>query len=134
MLKAYPGSEPDVMEFLAKKGYKGFVIEGTGLGHVPTHSEKSWIPTITKIVKDGVPVVVTTQTIYGRVNPNVYANLRILFKTGAIPAEDMLSETAYVKLGWVLGHAKDMGKIRELMATNMAGEITSRSDIETFLV
>jgi len=79
--------------------------------------------------------VIATQTIYGRINTSVYSNLRILFhEAKAIPAEDMMPEVAYVKLGWVLGHTKDMEKIREMMLTNIAGEITSRSEIETFLV
>jgi len=135
LLKAYPGSEPEILEFLVKKGYKGFVIEGTGMGHVPTFADKSWIPTIKKLIKDGIPVVIAPQTIYGRINTNVYTNLRILYhEAKAIPAEDMLSEVAYVKLGWILGHTKDLEKIREMMLTNIAGEITERSEIETFLV
>jgi len=135
LLKAYPGSEPEILEFLVKKGYKGFVVEGTGMGHVPTFADKSWIPTIKKIIKDGIPVVIAPQTIYGRINTDVYTNLRILYHDAkAIPAEDMLSEVAYVKLGWVLAHTKDLDKIRELMLTNMAGEITQRSELDTFLV
>jgi len=135
LLKAYPGSEPEILEFLVKKGYKGFVIEGTGMGHVPTAAEKSWIPTIKKLIKDGIPVVIAPQTIYGRINTDVYTNLRILFhEAKAIPAEDMLPEIAYVKLGWVLGHTKNMDKIKEMMLTNIAGEITKRTEIETFLV
>jgi len=135
LLKAYPGSEPEILEFLVKKGYKGFVIEGTGMGHVPTFAEKPWVPVIKKLIKDGIPVVIAPQTIYGRINTNVYSNLRVLFhEARAIPAEDMLPETAYLKLGCVLGHTKDLEKIRELMLTNIAGEITERSEIDTFLV
>jgi glutamyl-tRNA(Gln) amidotransferase subunit D len=135
LLKAYPGSESEILEFLVKKGYKGFVIEGTGMGHVPTSAEKSWIPAIKKLIKDGIPVVIAPQTIYGRINTNVYTNLRILYNEAkAIPAEDMLPETAYVKLGFLLGHTKDLDKIREMMLTNIVGEITERSEIETFLV
>jgi len=135
LLKAYPGSEPEILEFLVKKGYKGFVIEGTGMGHVPTFAEKSWIPTIKKLIKDGIPVVIAPQTIYGRINTNVYTNLRILYhEAKAIPAEDMLPEVAYIKLGWILGHTKDLEKVREMMLTNIAGEITDRTEIETFLV
>jgi glutamyl-tRNA(Gln) amidotransferase subunit D len=74
-------------------------------------------------------------TCRGRVNTKVYNNLRILFhEAGAIPAEDMLPETAYVKLGWVLGHTKNLEKVREMMLTNIAGEITERTEIETFMV
>jgi len=135
LLKSYPGSEPDILEFLVKKGYKGFVIEGTGMGHVPTNADKSWIPVIKKLIKDGIPVVIAPQTIYGRINTDVYSNLRILYhEAKAIPSEDMLPEVAYLKLGYVLGHTKDLEKVRELMLTNMVGEITKRSEIETFLV
>ncbi len=131
LVKAYPGSDPDYLKFFADKKYKGIVIEGTGLGHVPTSAEKSWIPAVQDLA-DRLPVVITSQTLYGRVNQNVYTNLRILFETGAIPGEDMLPEVAYIKLGWVLGHTRNMKKIKELMAKNIAGEINKR--IETFLI
>lgn len=135
LLKAYPGSDPEILEILAKKGYKGFVIEGTGMGHVPTEAEKSWIPAIKKLIKDGIPVVIAPQTIYGRINTDVYTNLRVLYhEAKAIPAEDMLPETSYVKLGWILGHTKDLEEIRKMMLTNIAGEITARSEIDNFLV
>jgi glutamyl-tRNA(Gln) amidotransferase subunit D len=105
------------------------------MGHVPTAAEKSWIPAIKKLIKDGIPVVIATQTIYGRINTDVYTNLRILYREAkAIPAEDMLPEVAYVKLGWILGHTKDLEKVREMMLTNMKGEITERSEIDSFLI
>jgi glutamyl-tRNA(Gln) amidotransferase subunit D len=133
IIKAYPGSDPGVIDYYLRKGCKGFVIEGTGLGHVPTFAKKPWISAIKKH-SENIPFVVTSQTLYGRVNPDVYTNLRILFhEAGAIPGEDMLPETAYVKLGWVLGHTKSMEKIGEMMLTNYAGEITKRSLPETYL-
>ncbi len=134
IVKAYPGSDPSVMEHLAYKGCKGIIIEAAGLGHVPTNGRGSWIPTIRKLVKDGVFIGCAPQTIFGRINPNVYSNLRTLYKeAGAVPLEDMLSEVAYIKLGWVLGHTTDMRKAREMMLTNCAGEITPRSTDECYL-
>ena len=38
----------------------------------------------------------------------------------------MLSETAYVKLGWVLGQTKSINKAKEMMAANYAGETKER--------
>lgn len=134
LLKAYPGSDPSLMDYLVKKGYRGFVVEGSGLGHVPTNIEKTWITSIKAAVERDIPVVVCSQTIYGRVNPNVYSNLRVLFyEAGAIPGEDMLAETAYIKLGCVLGHTKSLKKAKEMMLTNYAGEISPRTLPETFL-
>ena len=130
LLKAYPGSDPKMLEFAVDNGAHGVVIEGTGLGHVPT----DWLGNIKSAINDGIPVVVVTQTLYGRVNTNVYSNLRKLYHDArAIPGEDMLPETAYVKLGWVLGHTNDMDEVRKMMATNFAGEITKRSDPRSFL-
>jgi glutamyl-tRNA(Gln) amidotransferase subunit D len=89
---------------------------------------------VKKLVKDGIPVACATQTIYGRINPDVYTNLRVLYhEAGAIPLSDMLSEVAYIKLGWVLGHTKEMTEVRNMMLTNYAGEITDRSLDGTFL-
>lgn len=134
ILKAYPGSDPGVIDYMVRKGYRGFVIETGGLGHVPTFAKKSWIDTIKKHVSRGIPFVTAPQALYGRINPNVYTNLRILYhEAGAIPGEDMLPETAYVKLGWVLGHTNKPEKVREMMLTSYAGEITRRSLPQTFL-
>lgn len=135
LLKAYPGSDPEIINYQIKKGVKGFVIETTGLGHVPTvtsERKRSWIPHIKAAIGSGIPVVVAPQTIFGRLNLNVYRNLRILQETGVIDGQDMLPETAYVKLGWVLGHTKNMKKVRELMAKNLVGEISERTELETF--
>ena len=133
MLKAYPGSDPSIIEYYMGKGYKGFVVEGTGLGHVPTFAKNPWISLIKKYSKD-VPFVVTSQAMYGRVNTDVYTNLRILFHdSGAISGQDMTTESAYVKLGWVLGHTKDLEETKKLILTNIAGEITGRTLPETFL-
>lgn len=134
MLKFYPGSDPKVIDYHVKNGIKGFVVEATGLGHLPTDvSKRPWTTVIKKYSEQGIPFVVTSQTIYGRVNPYVYTNLRKLFiESKAIPGEDMLSETAYVKLMWVLGKTKSFEKVREMMLTNYAGEITPRTRTNTF--
>ncbi len=133
MLKFYPGSEPSVMDYLVKKGCRGFVVEATALGHVAVNSKRSWIPHIKSAVDRGIPVAIASQSLYGRVNPYVYTNLRLLSNTGAIFVEDMLPETAYIKLGFVLGHTKKMDDIRRMMLANMAGELTERIDPRAFL-
>ncbi len=125
LIKFYPGQSPDILEYYSKEGYKGIIIEGSGLGHVASQdSRDSWISIIKKVIKSGMSVCISAQTIYGRLNPKVYSYGRELEKTGAIFLEDMLSETALVKLGWVLGHRnwKTQDKIKEKMMENFAGE------------
>ncbi|MBR9677783.1 MAG: Glu-tRNA(Gln) amidotransferase subunit GatD [Nanoarchaeota archaeon] len=142
LIKVFPGSNPEIMDWYIKKGYKGIIIEGTGLGHVPTgeSSDKtksfdkklSWLPWVKKAVKKGVVVAITTQTIYGRVNPYVYRNLRLLNRAGAVFCEDMHPETALVKLAWLLAN-HEPSQAKELIKKNFAGEISEATINKAFL-
>ena len=43
--------------------------------------------------------------------------------------EDMIAETAYVKLGMALGQSSNLSDVKEYMLSNIAGEIShSRMD------
>ena len=120
LVKFYAGQKPEVLDYYADK-FKGIVIEMSGLGHVSS----SWIPKIKKLVKKGVFVCAVAQTVYGRLNPRVYSTGRDLEKAGVIYLEDMLAETALVKLGFVLGHRQWRGKVKEKMLENFAGEFNA---------
>jgi len=133
LVKTYPGSNPAVLEFYADRGYRGIVLEVTGLGQVPTYGKGSWLDGIKKSTEKGMLVCGAAQAIYGRLNPNVYAEGRLAKAAGLLHLEDMLPETAYVKLGWVLGHTKSVEKAREMMLTNYAGEISARTLPEAYL-
>lgn len=133
LVKIYPGQNPDILDFYLKKKYKGIVLEIFGLGHVPTKGKNSWLKKIKEIQEKGIVVTVVSQTIFGRLNPWVYSNARELLKTGAIYLEDMLSETAFVKLGWVLGHPqwqRNKGTIKEKMLTNFSHELNPRLEFD----
>ncbi len=130
LIKVYPGQDPSILDFYTKEKFKGIILEMSGLGHVPTmRARKGWTKKLAEIQKKGMIVCATTQCINGRVDPLVYSNGRELLETGIIYTEDMISETALVKLGWVLGHkewAKDKEKVKEMMLTNIAGELNER--------
>lgn len=131
LIKIYPGISPDIIDFYIDKKFRGIVLEGTGLGHVPTiFQEKSLLFNIEKAMNLGMTIAMTSQCFYGRVNPYVYSNLRKLSSKGVIYCEDMLPETAYIKLMWVLGQTKVNEEIRKMMLKNFAGEISERSEIE----
>jgi len=134
LIQVYPGMDPKVIDFYINECYKGIVLAATALGHVPTNGPKSVIPNIKKAIDKKISIVIASQTLYGRVHPLVYTNLRKLsIELGCIFVEDMLPETAYVKLGWVLAKTKDPEKVKELMLTNIAGEISERSLDKEFL-
>jgi glutamyl-tRNA(Gln) amidotransferase subunit D len=128
LLKFHPSFNPEIIDHLVSKGYKGIVLEGTGLGHV----SHQCIASVRNAVEKSVIVAMASQCIWGRVDMNVYDTGRDLLNAGVIPLEDMLSETALVKLMWTLGQIKSPEEARKLLATDIAGEISPRtlSDID----
>jgi len=126
LIKFYPGMNPGIIDSAVSTGARGIVLEGTGLGHVSGHLFDS----VKKALKREVPVFMTSQTIWGRVDMNVYNTGRDLLNLGVTPLEDMIAETAIVKLMWVAAQTKSAGKIREMMLQPIAGEITSRTLVE----
>lgn len=70
----------------------------------------------------------TSQTIFGRVNLDIYTRGREEVSVfGIVPLEDMLSEVAFVKAKYLLSKYKDAEKVKELMKQNLKGEITDRT-------
>jgi len=138
IVKIHPGFNYEIIKMLEEKGYKGIILEGTGLGHAQvnvldeyTKNHERLLDTIKNTIDKGVVVVMTTQTIFGRVNMNVYSTGRDLQKAGVISGEDMMPETAFVKLSWLLGnYPNDSNKVKELMTKNLRGEITERTEYE----
>ena len=125
LIKFYPGQDSDLLNYYLKNKYKGIVIEMTGLGQV----SESWTAKLKEIIDKGIIVCAVSQCIYGRVDPLVYSTGRKLSKLGVIYLEDMLAETALVKLGWVLGHkewVKNKNLVKEKMLENISGELNKR--------
>ncbi len=124
LLKYYPGMPAEHLDWLVERGYRGIVLEGTGLGHVGSHLVES----VRRAVRDGVLVAMASQCIWGRINMNVYRTGVELLRAGAMPAGDMTPETAYVKMSWVLGQAEDVEEARRLFLANTAYEYEERSE------
>jgi len=125
LLHFYPGMSPSRFREVVL-GHTGVVIAGSGLGHVSSEM----VDLLSRAVREGIPVVMTSQCLSGRVNLNVYDTGRDLLSAGVMPGEDMLPETAYVKLMWVLGQTSDLREIRRLMGSNLRGEISQRRELD----
>ncbi len=126
----YPNMNPDIIESIIDMEYKGIVISGTGLGHI----NKPLYPAIKRAAEKGVAVYMTVQTLWGYVNMFVYDTGRDLMSIGIIPAENMLPEVAYIKLGWALGQTSDLEKVKEIMLTPICDDITEREPYNGYLV
>jgi len=136
LIYIHPGISPKFISSLSN--YDGIVLAGTGLGHIPTNlsGEKHAIPIfkeVSALISSGIPVVMAPQAIYGRINMNVYSVGRAELSAGMMGQLcDFTPETAYVKLMWVLGREKKMEKVRALMETDLAGEISPCSEISDY--
>jgi glutamyl-tRNA(Gln) amidotransferase subunit D len=132
LIKFYPNSDPEILDFYANKGYRGIVIEATGMGHVCVEGKKSWLEKIKKLSKKML-ICFAAQTIYGSLNPYVYSPARNLLDAGVIYLKDILAETALVKLGYVLAKTKNLQKAKKMMLENLAFEFNERETPEMFL-
>jgi glutamyl-tRNA(Gln) amidotransferase subunit D len=125
LLQYYPGMSPVLFEGVFQK-CDGVVISGSGLGHV----NENMIPLIRKACSRGTIVVVTSQCLNGRTNLNVYNTGRDMLSAGVITVEDMLPETAYVKLMWALANSSSAEEAKELMMKPLASEMSDRRVID----
>ncbi len=130
ILYYYPGMHPDLVDALVEKGYHGIVIAGTGLGHV----NKPLYPALERAIAAGVHVVMAVQTLWGYAQMYVYDTGRDLLDLGIVPLENMLPETALMKLSWVLGHTRDRAEVTRLMRTPVSHEITDREPHNGYLI
>ena len=64
----------------------------------------------------------------------VYDTGRDLMAKGIIPAENMLPETAFIKLSWALGQTSDLARVKEIMLTPINSEITPREPYNGYLI
>jgi glutamyl-tRNA(Gln) amidotransferase, subunit D len=121
IVKFVPGSDSSILDYYIDSGYKGIVLEGVGLGHV----SDDWIPTLQKAADKKIPVVVTSQCIYGGTALGTYETGLAMKNAGVVEAIDQLTESVYVKLMWLLGQKLDYEKVKELIGTEMKGDMSS---------
>jgi len=129
LIKAHPQMFTEELNVYDK--FNGLVLEGTGLGHFPINkideftSEHSKIFNKIKTLAKKMPVVMSPQTIFGRLQMNVYSPGRLIQDIGVIGNySDMTPETTFIKLAWLLSnHPKE---VKEMMLENLRGELTKR--------
>ena len=133
LLKAHPQMFAE--EVKAYSNFDGLLLEGSGIGHFPilkyddlTGENEKLFSELKKLTAK-IPVALTTQTIFGMVNMNVYAPGRDLIDIGVLGnGLDMTTETAYLKLAWLLSNYPD--KVKEMFSENLRGEISDKRSYE----
>jgi len=123
LVKFHPGLGPKSVEWYIDNDYRGMILEGTGLGHVGSYCFSA----IRNAIEQDMVVGMTSQCIWGRIDMKVYDQGRDLLAMGVIPLDDMLPETALVKLMWIFGQTKDTEEAKRLLTTNLVHEISTRT-------
>ncbi len=130
LIHVHPDLPCDLLDFYIDKQYKGIVLAGTGLGHVSTNC----YPALQRAQDAHIPVLMTVQTLWGYTGMDVYETGRRLQNYGVIPGKNMLPEVAFTKMAWVLGNYTNEKEIRNILTTNIAGEITEREPMNGYQI
>lgn len=116
-------------ELALYESFDGLVVVGSGLGQFPVSvptddcKEHEQIFNTIKIIAKKIPVVMSVQTIHGRVHMNVYSPARQLQKVGVLGhGSTMMPEVSYIKLAWLLSNYSPE-ETRKLFMQDIVGEL-----------
>ncbi|MDI9520339.1 MAG: asparaginase [Bacillota bacterium] len=106
LLKMMPGTDPEILHYILKAGYRGLVLEAFGLGGLH-YIRRNLINSLQHITEQGIITLVTTQCLYEKADFNIYEVGRGFQTMGIYGAHDMTTEAAVTKLMWALGDIEE---------------------------
>lgn len=122
LVKLFPGIKPEYFDFL-KEHCQGIVVESYGSGGIPFHG-RNILEKLNELTESGISVVVTTQCLEEGEDMEIYEVGRKVNQNTIIRSRNMNTEAIVPKLMWVLGKTHDLKRVKELMETPIANDIT----------
>lgn len=118
LLKLVPGTQPDVLDFVADAGYRGLVIEAFGLGGLH-YIRRNLVAKLRLLRQQGIRVLVVTQCMYEKADLSIYEVGVQMLRSDVISGLDMTTEAAVTKMMWALAQENP----DELLSSNLCGEV-----------
>lgn len=123
LLKAIPGTRPELFDALLGLNYKGVVVEAFGVGGLH-YLRRNLAEKLNLLAENGIPVVVTSQCLYDFADLSVYEVGRKFSREGVINGWDITAEAAVTKLMWALARTGSIAELHRLMLNPLCGEIS----------
>ena len=122
-LRLFPGISIEMITSMLRAPLQGLVIETYGVGNGPS-KDRAFMQALEKAVGRGMVIVNCTQCLQGMVDQQGYATGQALGRTGLVSGYDLTAEAALTKLIFLFSQGMDAGRVREMMARSLCGEMT----------
>jgi len=114
LLKLIPSTDAAVLDFMAGH-YDAVIIESFGVGGLPHYENSDFAEVLSRWIRAGRIIVMTTQVPLEGSHMSVYeVGRKIKQEFGLMEAYDMTLESTVTKLMWILAQTKDFSKVRTL--------------------
>jgi L-asparaginase len=122
VLKLYPGISQKVVETILGADVRGIVMETFGAGNTTT--DKWFTDLLKATINSGKVILDISQCKVGTVELGRYETSKELKDMGVANGYDMTYEAAITKMMYLLGQYRDPQMIKELLETDLRGEVT----------
>ncbi|MXV51806.1 type I asparaginase [Pedobacter sp. HMF7647] len=123
VLKLYPGISKDTVSAIVNSDAKAIIMEAFGAGNATT--DEWFLNCLESAIKRGKIILDISQCKVGMVEIGRYETSQALKEMGVASGFDMTFEAAVTKLMFLLGRGFTNDRIKELLETNLRGELSN---------